>query len=169
MKEIRETIVEENEMCGFENPNLVNVESDARYNNPIYNSGLYSVSFPITASSAKFAVQCPLWLGHFTTIPLFRSLDATLQSLCVQGQTITVKHRDNPNVLDYFPLCLQQIKNTPFKHSLSMETIDIQCFIYYSVIGDPFIYRVVSVLDRHVFGSSRFLGTRDKNHLASKK
>jgi hypothetical protein len=24
MKEIRETIVEENEMCGFENPNLVN-------------------------------------------------------------------------------------------------------------------------------------------------
>jgi hypothetical protein len=26
-------------------------------------------------------VQCPLWLGHFTTIPLFRSLDATLQSL----------------------------------------------------------------------------------------
>jgi hypothetical protein len=28
MKEIRETIVEENEMCGFENPNLVNVESD---------------------------------------------------------------------------------------------------------------------------------------------
>jgi hypothetical protein len=27
MKEIRETIVEENEMCGFENPNLVNVES----------------------------------------------------------------------------------------------------------------------------------------------
>jgi hypothetical protein len=33
MKEIRETIVEENEMCGFENPNLVNVESDARYNN----------------------------------------------------------------------------------------------------------------------------------------
>ena len=30
MKEIRETIVEENEMCGFENPNLVNVESDAR-------------------------------------------------------------------------------------------------------------------------------------------
>jgi hypothetical protein len=31
MKEIRETIVEENEMCGFENPNLVNVESDARY------------------------------------------------------------------------------------------------------------------------------------------
>jgi hypothetical protein len=42
---------------------------------------LYSVSFPITASSAKFAVQCPLWLGHFTAIPLFRSLDATLQSL----------------------------------------------------------------------------------------
>ena len=40
MKEIRETIVEENEMCGFENPNLVNVESDARYNNPIYNSGV---------------------------------------------------------------------------------------------------------------------------------
>jgi hypothetical protein len=25
--------------------------------------------------------QCPLWLGHFTAIPLFRSLDATLQSL----------------------------------------------------------------------------------------
>jgi hypothetical protein len=40
MKEIRETIVEENEMCGFENPNLVNVESDARYNNPIYSSGV---------------------------------------------------------------------------------------------------------------------------------
>jgi hypothetical protein len=36
MKEIRETIVEENEMCGFENPNLVNVESESRYNNPIY-------------------------------------------------------------------------------------------------------------------------------------
>ena len=33
MKEIRETIVEENEMCGFESPNLVNVESNARYNN----------------------------------------------------------------------------------------------------------------------------------------
>jgi hypothetical protein len=32
MKEIRETIVEENEMCGFENPNLVNVESESRYN-----------------------------------------------------------------------------------------------------------------------------------------
>jgi hypothetical protein len=42
MKEIRETIVVENEMCGFENPNLVNVESDARYNNPIYSSG-YSI------------------------------------------------------------------------------------------------------------------------------
>ena len=40
MKEIRETIVVENEMCGFENPNLVNVESDARYNNPIYSSGV---------------------------------------------------------------------------------------------------------------------------------
>jgi hypothetical protein len=40
MKEIRETIVEENEMCGFENPNLVNVESDVRYNNPIYSSGV---------------------------------------------------------------------------------------------------------------------------------
>jgi hypothetical protein len=40
MKEIRETIVVENEMCGFENPNLVNVESDARYNNPIYSSTL---------------------------------------------------------------------------------------------------------------------------------
>jgi len=26
MKDIRETIVEENEMCGFENPNLANVE-----------------------------------------------------------------------------------------------------------------------------------------------
>jgi hypothetical protein len=25
MKEISETIVEENEMCGFENPNLVNI------------------------------------------------------------------------------------------------------------------------------------------------
>jgi hypothetical protein len=33
-------------------------------------------------------------------------------------------------------------KPTPFKHSLSMETIDIQCFSYYSVIGDPFIYPV---------------------------
>jgi hypothetical protein len=40
MKEIRETIVEENEMCGFENPNLVNVESESRYNNPIYSSGV---------------------------------------------------------------------------------------------------------------------------------
>ena len=40
MKEIRETIVEENEICGFENPNLVNVESKARYNNPIYSSGV---------------------------------------------------------------------------------------------------------------------------------
>jgi hypothetical protein len=40
MKEIRETSVEENEMCGFENPSLVIVESDARYNNPIYNSGV---------------------------------------------------------------------------------------------------------------------------------
>jgi hypothetical protein len=31
MKEIRETIVVENEMCGFENPNLVNVESEPFY------------------------------------------------------------------------------------------------------------------------------------------
>ena len=38
MKDIRETIVEENEVCGFENPNLVNVEKDRGYNNPIYNS-----------------------------------------------------------------------------------------------------------------------------------
>ena len=40
MKEIRETIVEENKICGFENPNLVDVESDARYSNPIYSSGV---------------------------------------------------------------------------------------------------------------------------------
>ena len=40
MKEIRENIVEENEMCGFENPNLVNVESDARNTNPIHSSGV---------------------------------------------------------------------------------------------------------------------------------
>ena len=39
MKKIRQTIVEENEMCGLSDPSLVNVESDARYNNPIYNSG----------------------------------------------------------------------------------------------------------------------------------
>jgi hypothetical protein len=72
MKEIRETIVEENKICGFENPNLVNV---------VVHCLLYSVPFPITASSAKCAVQCLLWWGHFTAIPLFRSLDATLQSL----------------------------------------------------------------------------------------
>jgi hypothetical protein len=33
MKEIRETIVEENEMCGFENPNLVNVNNITVYCN----------------------------------------------------------------------------------------------------------------------------------------
>jgi hypothetical protein len=61
---------------------------------------LYFVSFPITASSAKFAVQCPLWLGHFTAIPLFRSLDATLQSFSMQHLankvgSVIVKH--NPD------------------------------------------------------------------------
>jgi hypothetical protein len=71
MKEIRETIVVENEMCGFENPNLFNSVVHCR---------LYSVSFPITASSAKFAVQCPLWLGHFTAIPLFRQYSLVINS-----------------------------------------------------------------------------------------
>ena len=39
MKQIREALVIENEMVGYKNPALVNVETDARYNNPIFNSG----------------------------------------------------------------------------------------------------------------------------------
>lgn len=38
MKDIRESLVAENEMVGYANPVLVNVETDGRYNNPIYNS-----------------------------------------------------------------------------------------------------------------------------------
>lgn len=37
-QDIREWVVAENEMVGHSNPNYVNVESDGRYNNPIYNS-----------------------------------------------------------------------------------------------------------------------------------
>ena len=39
MKNIRESLVAENEMVGFKNPHLVNVETDVRHNNPIFNSG----------------------------------------------------------------------------------------------------------------------------------
>ena len=38
MKDIRESLVEENEMVGYSNPHHVNVETDGRYNNPIFNS-----------------------------------------------------------------------------------------------------------------------------------
>ena len=38
MKDIRESLVAENEMVGYANPVLVNVETDGRYNNPIFNS-----------------------------------------------------------------------------------------------------------------------------------
>lgn len=38
LKDIRESIVVENELVGYSNPRLVNVETDARYNNPLYNS-----------------------------------------------------------------------------------------------------------------------------------
>jgi hypothetical protein len=58
MKEIRETIVEENEMCGFENPNLVNVESESRYNNPIYSSGVTSALPTVLCLIPYYSILC---------------------------------------------------------------------------------------------------------------
>lgn len=54
MKQIRESLVLENRLCGLSNVNHINAEGDSRYNNPILNTGVT----PFQAGTQVTTVMC---------------------------------------------------------------------------------------------------------------
>ncbi|CAC5376449.1 unnamed protein product [Mytilus coruscus] len=66
MKDIRESLVAENEMVGYANPVLVNVETDGRYNNPIFNSDV--TAFQAGTQVVQTMVENNTKLKHIVSV-----------------------------------------------------------------------------------------------------
>ena len=85
MKSIRENLVKENKLLGLSNEKLVRVESDARYNNPIFSGG----NTPFQAGTQVSQVMCENMSNDKKIISLF-----TGNKLCVVASRLRGKGFD---------------------------------------------------------------------------
>lgn len=121
MKNIRKKLLEENKLCGLKNDDLVRVETDARYNNPLFSGG----TTPFQGGTQVTQVMCENMTKNKKIVALFTGNKLCTVASRLRGKGLEVEcpnHEGNctanipedapiGNEAEYSSKCAQEVSD----------------------------------------------------------